>query len=964
MSRSSLLVVCLLTFLGFGANTHSFEHFDESDDWYTRHSEYASVTYPHGYDALAQRSLQITDHVIPQLSTFFDWTPEEKIQIVLSNQTDQANGYATPIPYNRSVLFAALPSGVSELQDYGEWFDLLILHEMTHIVHLDKARDWSYAPRYVFGRNLFTFSNLFQPNFFKEGLATYTETSWPNDTGRGQSAFYEMIMRTEVASGLMPLGKVQQSTRDWPLNKAYSYGVPFYQFLDDRYGRDTINSYVHTTSGQLIPFVVDRPARHNTDTNGLEQLWMEYLLWLQERYLKQVAQLTDSATEYHKLTSTGYFNSSPKVDIGGNVFYVAFDPFGPTFITRINNKGEQQQIVRARSDAKILEVDNEGIWYVQSSPCTHSIDSSELYRYDFATQSSEKISSCAHYVNGVAHQDKFVLVKAVNARMQLISLDTNTGIETLLFEAPGYDNIGSVISLNANSLALTYKSAAAKWSIQLLDLSNHSTKKGKLSPLLFNSQENYFSISKGPTENSLIVSSDRNGLVDLWEYDLANNSLKALTKSLGGAIDGQYSSSNQHIVYRSYSDNGWDIATTAYRANTQTIDKEAATLALQKPGQGFELQPAAEQQTEYESEAYSAIDTVGPTSWFFGYTSDNAQDTLAIMLSSRDALNFHNWALVAGRDFENELNLFQASYTLYNHVTALYSKDYDYSLGDGSTPPPFTDKTVALQSNENYALLAHTTLPYDFSRLRIIGGFSQEQREYEYFIGQALNNTQTVNTVGISLSYNDTSTALYSISPSHGRTLGLNLERDQLELEVPGLFTGRSYGNVWTFEWNEYISLHKAHTLVMRTVQGYAEKGADLFDLGDSPGFSAFEQAVLHRREYPLRAYPDSAIELLGYKPEIYSAEYRFPIAYVDEGLSSWPLGLHTLSGALFYEAGSPSRGSSMYDSAGVELNIGLDIGYSLLPVALRLGAAFPFDETSTATDKDPNFYFGVGYSL
>jgi hypothetical protein len=963
MSRFSLLSIFLLTLTLSSQDTFGFEHFDESDDWNTSHSEYASVTYPKGYDALASRSLQIIDHVLPQLSAFFDWTPEEVIQIVLSNQTDQANGYATPIPYNRSVLFAALPTGVSELQDYGEWFDLLILHEMTHIVHLDKARDWSYAPRYVFGRNVFTFSNLFQPNFFKEGLATYTETSWLNDTGRGQSAFYSMMMRTEVASGLLPLGKVQQSTRDWPLNKAYSYGVPFYQFLDDRYGRDTINSYVHTTSGQLIPFVVDRPARHNTQARGLEELWMDYLLWLQERYQQQITQLKDSATNYTKLTSTGYFNNSPKVDPKGNVYYVAFNPFGPTFINRIGSE-EEQQVVRVRSDARIVEIDEESIWYIQSSPCTHSIESSELYRYVFTTQSNEKVSSCAHYIEGAIHRNKFVLVKAKDARMQLVSLDENSGIETLLFEAPGYENIGSLVSLNSNTLALTYKSTDAKWSVKILELGNANDGRNQLRTLLSSSNENYFSISKGPTDNTLIISSDRHDLVDLWEYDLKNKTLRPLTRSLGGASNGQYNPSNQHIVYRSYSENGWDIATAPYVAGQLSNDKEHAPLSLQQPGQGFELDPEVESQKVYETEEYSAFDSVWPTSWFFGYTSDNAQNTLNVILTGRDALNFHNWALVTGRDFENDLNLLQASYTLYNHVTALYSKDYDYSLGTGATPPPFTDKTVALQSNENYAVLAHTTLPYDFSRLRIVGGFNQEERKYEYFIGQALNNTQTTNTVGVALNYNDTSMALYGISPSHGRTLSLNLERDQLELEVPALFDGKSYGNVWTFEWNEYISLYQAHTLVLRTVQGYAEKGADIFDLGDSPSFDPFEQVILHRREYPLRAYPDRARELLGYKPEVYSAEYRFPIAYVDQGLSSWPIGLHTASGTLFYETASPTRGSSMFDAAGVELNIGLDIGYSLLPVALRFGAAFPFDATSTAPDKDPNYYFGVGYSL
>ena len=956
----------LLIALCFCSSGQAREHFDAFENWHTIKSEYASVTYPEGYESLAQRALEITDGVLPQLSQFFNWTPESPVQIVLSNQTDQANGYATPFPYNRSVIYAALPSGVNELQDYGDWFDLLILHELTHIVHLDKARDWSYAPRYVFGRNLFTFSNIFQPNFFKEGLATYIETSWDNNAGRGQSAFYNMMMRAEVASGLLPLGKVQQSTRDWPLNKAYSYGAPFYQFLDELYGADGINSYVHTTSGQLIPFVVDRPARHNTGASGLEELWQQYLQWLQGRYREQLAALEGSTTPYTKLSDTGYFNTSPSVDSNGNIYYVGFDPYGPTYITRIDHSGTKQTLVRTQSNANIIAIDDENLWYLQQSPCTHNTFSSDLYQYNLLTEQNRKLTECRHYTDGIMQNSVFIGVKSVKAQRSIVSLDLDSQQETALYQAKDFDNIGSIVALNKESLAFTYKSGSSKWAIRSLNLKN-----GASNTLLKDPAENYFAIARGKissaSNQSLIVTSDKDGLIELWDFDLVSKQLLPLSRSIGGASDGQYDVKNDRLIYRIYSDKGWDIAKAPYQV--QPYNKQhGASLKLDKPGQGFELAKTPTTETKNDAqpatENYSALETLAPTSWFFSYDSDNAQDTLSFILSGRDTLNFHNWALVAGRDFENEINLLQASYTMYNHFTALYSKDYDYTLGGSTAPIAFRDKTTTIQKNENIALLAHTDLPFDFSNLRLVAGGNQEERKTDDLLNPTINNTLTINTFGISLQYNDASIALYGIGPSHGRSISLNVERDQLELEVPALGSASSLGNVWTIEWNEYLPLYNAHTLALRLMLGDAERGADIFDLGDSPSFSAFEQAVIHRREYPLRGYPDSAFELIGYKPEIYSAEYRFPLAYVDQGLSSWPIGLHTVTGTVFYEAGSPNRGNRMFDAAGIELNIGLDLGYSLLPVATRFGVAVPFDETSAAPEKDPNFYFGFGYSL
>ncbi|WP_197474882.1 hypothetical protein, partial [Oleiphilus sp. HI0079] len=88
------------------------------------------------------------------------------------------------------------------------------------------------------------------------------------------------------------------------------------------------------------------------------------------------------------------------------------------------------------------------------------------------------------------------------------------------------------------------------------------------------------------------------------------------------------------------------------------------------------------------------------------------------------------------------------------------------------------------------------------------------------------------------------------------------LERDKLERDFQAANTDSSDGNVWTVEWNEYLSLYNAHTLALRVMQGYAEQGADVFDLGDSPSSSPFEQAIIHGRDYPLRGYPDRTSEL------------------------------------------------------------------------------------------------------
>ena len=160
-----------------------------------------------------------------------------------------------PVPFNRSVLFMAPPSGPGGLEDFDDWMTLLITHEYTHILHLDKANQSPAALRKVFGRFLFLFPNLFEPLWMIEGLATYKETDNSRGIGRGQSSLFNMMMRAEVQNGIKPVSQVNLPITSWPGGATrYLYGVYFMVFLSEQYGDDKIQRFVESYSTNLLPF--------------------------------------------------------------------------------------------------------------------------------------------------------------------------------------------------------------------------------------------------------------------------------------------------------------------------------------------------------------------------------------------------------------------------------------------------------------------------------------------------------------------------------------------------------------------------------------------------------------------------------------------------------------------------------------------------------------------------------------
>lgn len=65
------------------------------------------------------------------------------------------------------------PDGVDQLEDFDDWFQLLITHEYTHILQLDKVSDAPAFLQEIYGRNILLLPGVFQPTALLEGLAVY-----------------------------------------------------------------------------------------------------------------------------------------------------------------------------------------------------------------------------------------------------------------------------------------------------------------------------------------------------------------------------------------------------------------------------------------------------------------------------------------------------------------------------------------------------------------------------------------------------------------------------------------------------------------------------------------------------------------------------------------------------------------------------------------------------------------------
>jgi hypothetical protein len=293
---------------------------------------------------------------------------------------------------------------------HDRWLRFLIAHEYTHIVHGDMATGLPARLRRVFGRQLFTFPHLMQPLWLIEGLATHFETDRHDHVGRGQSALTDMVLRTEVATGIRPLAQVNAPNRSWPAGQVpYLYGVAFYQFLEDVYGPEPIRDYIADYAGHLVPFSMDASARR-VFGRDLATLWNEFEGWLFERHAPTLKALRSAGVhDGEALTGPGavglHEGGVIQTDDDGAVYYIADTGEHRPRLVRHHRDGRVERLAKLNRGARFSVHASAGVMIAQPEHCDEYRVYYDLYRLVPGAAAPERLTRCSRYRDVAWHPD-------------------------------------------------------------------------------------------------------------------------------------------------------------------------------------------------------------------------------------------------------------------------------------------------------------------------------------------------------------------------------------------------------------------------------------------------------------------------------------------------------------------------------------------------------------------------------
>jgi hypothetical protein len=934
-------------------------------EWYTVSSPHFRVHYHAGLERVAQKAINVAEDVYERLVPALAYRPDEVTELVLTDEANDANGFASTLPYSQVTLFVTAPSDMSGLGDYDDWITGLFTHEFTHILHTGNVSGAPTVINSIFGPTLHP--NQLQPHWIIEGLAVAMETEHTTG-GRLRSSQFDMLIRADVLAGnLRRLDEISNVPTRWPgATLWYLYGAYFVAWIADVYGPDVYPAVAADYGASLIPFGVNRAIRRATGRT-YEELYAAFRADLATQVLAESAAIDKAGRrEGRRVTFEGHGALGPRFRpprCGDRSLVYhragADDPIGvyevPMDGAPVENRAELVAFAGGRSVAFMPDC---SIVFDHVQPSRRGYAFSEILRQPPGTRSPRGVEKNRERltfgrrarepdVSTDGRRITYVTDRVGTSTLRIADLTPSGRIENerLLTPSAYFEQTFTPrFSPDGSKVAYGVWTDGGHRDIRIVDVASGAVVE------LWRDRAVDQQPAWSPDGKTLYFSSDRTGFPNVFAYELESGALHQVTNVLTGAYMPDPSPDGRSLVYVGYTTDGFDLFEIPLeRARFLPVTK----LVPDRPrprGRPFGKR--------YPVTPFNPWPTLRPRNWSLSYGQGTFGDAIIVSTFGSDAIGRH--AFAASIAVETE------------HVTPLGAFDYYYSR------LPFGFRTTAFRGaapREDYRIGEETTtvveyqtgvttgvsygIPGDGESQAIALSYTLALIEHEQPLGDDLDpyaplpfepDSGLIGAVRLAYDFSNASATPMAVSLERGMRLGL-----------AGDFADPAWGSEYTLtafsgQFAGYVPMPwLRHHVVALGLSGGIAMGtyvarSGLYYTGgfvDERPFDAFTSGLL-QGAFVLRGYEPG--QFAGTTYNLLNLEYRFPISYVDRGLSTLPVFLRSLTGVFFLDYGGAYYEMDLDDplevyhaGVGAELWINFVLGYDAY-LDSRLGFAKGLD--------------------
>lgn len=965
------------------------------EEWRTLTTAHFRVTFPAHLEELGRRAADRSERAYAELSSIFLRPPDGVIDVLVTDHTDVSNGYAQVTPSNRITVYARPPADALSLGHMDDWLELVITHELAHIVHLDYVRNpVGLLARSVFGRVSLEwpfFPELATPRWVSEGLATWYESRL-TEAGRVRGTFNEMQLRTALLEGRFEdIGQASGDSPLWPGgNRSYAYGSLFFAHMLERHGEEKMTAFVRAVGGQWIPYRLDGAGRDAFGVS-LTDAWQEWRDSLEQDLtgLDERLERSMPITESERLTNEARWGLHPMTSPDGRRLVYTRSDGRSDIQLRIRDlaTGEDRSLGRTNGLATYD-------WLDADSLLVSQLELDDPYRifgdlYVFGLDGGERrITEGARLTqpSALPGGHAAIAVHEGEGTNALVRVDLTTGEVTPLVAArPDTHWALPAVSPDGRWVAATRWIPDANHDIVVLDV-----RSGMVVTEVTRDRALDMGPRWSPEGRWLVWASDRSGILNVLgaQIDPATGAASAprmLTNVRTGAAYPSVDASGTWLYFSGYHVDGWEVERAPFTTQGRPLaPPPAARFAAEEA-------PPARGAAEGEIEDYSAASTLAPTYWELSYSDAveaPAFRTDDLFLRRRELLGLGLGIQTSGRDL-----VLRHAYTAYGRVRTTGGKieggaSYSYAgLGnpvlslsanqrwiDGGQQVTGADQdTLFVLERERYVEAAATFLAPSYRRGLSFTVGAAMVWEHRDLLDVDLEPSDTYSLsrpssrladVTASINLNSSRTHSFQMGTTRGMAVFLQ-GRLRRELTLPdslsGVFgadrslrevVGRVRGSIPL--WGGGFATHVLALQAGGAVAAGPGAGVLQYRVGGATGqresLTGLELFGGDFLLFPVRGYDTSS--RFGRFAWTGSAEYRFPIWLVNRGLRAWPVHVDRIIGALFADAGnawgpdvSPAGFSNplrvALASVGAEVTTEV-LGLYDTQLRLRVGAAVP----------------------
>lgn len=889
--------------------------------WRTLQTEHFLIHFAERDRPQARTVAGIAERVYLRTTALLDWRPRLRTHIVVMDSADFANGFASPVPFNFSGIFLS-PPDQGELLQNRDWLELVLSHELFHVVHLDKASGAPLHLRSVLGRLLPFFPNVLQPTWVVEGLAVYNESEPARGYGRLGNSYFDGMLRAEVGRGLRSLREVNAEGRGFPLNRDYLYGSYFFAFLRERYGEPVIRRFIDHYSGNVVPFKVQSNALAVTGKE-MDALWLDYHRWLRERFGAAEAAPLAGEELVHAFSV-----SSPVLSTNGTRWYIQADGYTRPKLIR-QGMGEKPRVLReTEADTQVAAGGEEAVLMAEQDICGNY---NLLYNLHYVDSRGTRrtISQCQrHRFAADMGAGRIAAVRVDAGAAEVVVLENGAPLRTLYRASQGESVSG--IAASGEQVVITALRAGV-WA--LLDVTD-----GKPSVLVADETIKH-SPRFGRTPDEVFFVADYGKRFDVWSWQRASRSLARWTRAAYGVREISAPVAGQMLLTTLEADG---VTLRRYALPPQPLERRSlqATEAL--------APPAPEPMVAGEDRPYSAWPSIRPTAWApIVQIADGAVAVGAVVYGT-DALQVHQYFLAPMVEVTQGELLGRAEYTYDGRHGIVLSRDLIVRDSEGGSRPKI--KTYSVKQNGQWVSLWRS-LALNRRWYWGLGAALDEETFHDLAVGTTdVRNERVAGLVG---GVDTRRQQWLSEGPSQGQELRLFAETSR------GL--GAAYsGSAYRADWRGDLPLGRT-VLALRWNEAYGQRDAQPYELGGSESDEVILLPILNQRTFALRGYTTGTPELTGHRARVTSVEWRTPLADVDRHFMVPPVGINRVSLNLFADVGAAwEHGDTPHYRRGVGAEVISEprFGY-IFGTTLRAGVAKGLDPTGST-----KIYLRIGRSF